>query len=337
MQQYLALTLTSPAKTLETVNPNVENPNAAKSVGKNLPTVTEFLNNQPLKTAKENFNKLIIPKLVQTQMVQQCLFMEEKKQHEKGGDFNIIFDKEEKFGPLPVSMDEVEDFRYLHLEEEFWKQKSGLSWFQDGDRNTKFFHAQVNARRKRLQLQRIQNNARQWLENMEEIVDETVNFFQSQFTEDRVPNAFGILDHVPSMVNMLQNEELVKQPSKEEVKKEVFELNGDSAGGPDGFHDCFYQACWEIVSDDIVDMVNAFFSGHDLPRYNTYTNLVLFPKKKEVTTYSNMRPIGLCNFINKVFSRVIHERIVDLLPNLICDDQAGIVKGRIIVENVLLT
>lgn len=50
-----------------------------------------------------------------------------------------------------------------------------------------------------------------------------------------------------------------------------------------------------------------------------------------------MRPISLSNFINKVFSRFIHERLVGLLPNLISDEQAGFVKGRSIVENVFLT
>nr|XP_016509082.1 PREDICTED: uncharacterized protein LOC107826604 [Nicotiana tabacum] len=48
--------------------------------------------------------------------------------------------------------------KYLALEEEFWKHKSGMSWFKDAYRNTKFFHAQVNGRRKRLELKRIQNS-----------------------------------------------------------------------------------------------------------------------------------------------------------------------------------
>jgi len=61
------------------------------------------------------------------------------------------------------------------------------------------------------------------------------------------------------------------------------------------------------------------------------------PKKKEVNTFSDMRPISLSNFVNKIFSRVIHKRLVGLLPNLILDEQSGFVKGRSIIENVLLS
>ncbi|XP_075092291.1 uncharacterized protein LOC142172545 [Nicotiana tabacum] len=50
-----------------------------------------------------------------------------------------------------------------------------------------------------------------------------------------------------------------------------------------------------------------------------------------------MRPISLSNFVNKIFSRVIHERLVDILPNLISEEQADFLKGRSIVKNLLLT
>ncbi|KAG5632942.1 hypothetical protein H5410_004659 [Solanum commersonii] len=42
--------------------------------------------------------------------------------------------------------------KYLHIEEEYWKQKASMRWFKDGDRNTKFFHAFVNRRRRKMQI-----------------------------------------------------------------------------------------------------------------------------------------------------------------------------------------
>lgn len=67
----------------------------------------------------------------------------------------------------------------------------------------------------------------------------------------------------------------------------------------------------------------------------THINIVLLPKKKETTPFSNTRPMSLSNFINNVFSIVIHERPVDLVPNLISDEKSSFVRGRTIIENIL--
>ncbi|XP_019240204.1 PREDICTED: uncharacterized protein LOC109220195 [Nicotiana attenuata] len=101
----------------------------------------------------------------------------------------------------------------------------------------------------------------------------------------------------------------------------------------------FFYGCFLVCEEDggvwfflVPDaMVLAFFNGQQLPKCVTHTNPILLPKKKEVNTFSDLRPISLSNFINKIFSRVIHERLVELLPNLISEEQSGFVKGRSIV------
>ncbi|XP_070040187.1 uncharacterized protein LOC142177359 [Nicotiana tabacum] len=40
--------------------------------------------------------------------------------------------------------------RLLSIEEQFWKQKAGITWFAEGDRNTRFFHSHVNGKRQKL-------------------------------------------------------------------------------------------------------------------------------------------------------------------------------------------
>jgi len=256
----------------------------------------------------------------------------------------VVMVHEAEFEANPTGMNrerlqkvQAELIKCLALEEKYWQQKAGMTWFKEGDRNTKFFHAQVRGRRKRLQLNRIQNSGGTWIEEEQEIAEEAIKFYEEQFTEAATPSSFDIVEHVPNLINTEQNAELIKQPTKEEVKVAVLGLNGDSAGGPDGMTGKFYHSCWDIIGDDLYDMVRAFFNGHELPKCVTHTNLVLLPKKKEVTTFSDLRPISLSNFSNKVISRVVHERLVKFLPSLISEEQSGFVKGRNIVENILLT
>lgn len=71
----------------------------------------------------------------------------------------------------------------------------------------------------------------------------------------------------------------------------------------------FYKDAWEIIGDDVYEMVRAFFNEADLPRYITHTNLVLIPKKSIVNTFSDLRPISVSNFGHKIFSRIVHERV----------------------------
>jgi len=91
-----------------------------------------------------------------------------------------------------------------------------------------------------------------------------------------------------------------------------------------------------LIGKDVERMVQAFFCGQQLPRFITHTNLVLLPKKEQVCNFTDLRPINLSTFANKIISRVLHERITRWLPLIISRNQLGFVKGRSITENVLL-
>lgn len=71
------------------------------------------------------------------------------------------------------------------------------------------------------------------------------------------------------------------------------------------------------MGEDITRLARAFFCGQELPKFRTHTNLVLLPKKEKVKAFSDLRPISLSTFINKVVSRVLHERVAKVLPSII--------------------
>jgi len=86
----------------------------------------------------------------------------------------------------------------------------------------------------------------------------------------------------------------------------------------------------------MIIVVQVFFKGATLPKSITHTNLVLLPKKDFPQSFSDLRPISLSNFLNKIISRLVHDRMEVLLPRLISQNQSEFVKGRNITENVLL-
>lgn len=52
-------------------------------------------------------------------------------------------------------------------------------------------------------------------------------------------------------------------------------------------------------------------------------------------TFFDMRLISLSNFVNKIYSRIIYDRIKELLPKIISEEEAGFIQGRSIKENIL--
>lgn len=66
------------------------------------------------------------------------------------------------------------------------------------------------------------------------------------------------------------------------------------------------------------------------------TILALVPKKTDSMEMKDYRPIACCNVIYKVVSKIIANRLKKLLPNIISENQSAFIKGRLLMDNVLL-
>lgn len=84
-----------------------------------------------------------------------------------------------------------------------------------------------------------------------EVVDEAIEFYQDLFNRRLADMDMSVLYLVPSVISEEDNDDLNRPPTFEEVRRVVFELNGDSVCGLDGFTSHFYQAYWDIVGNDM--------------------------------------------------------------------------------------
>ncbi|XP_059295549.1 uncharacterized protein LOC132048883 [Lycium ferocissimum] len=168
--------------------------------------------------------------------------------------------------------------------------------------------------------------------------EQVIKIKEALFEEDpSVVNRIVIQKAQAEVKQYLHIEEQYWKQNAGSQEKAVFGLSGDSASGPDGFTGLFYQHCWEIIGNDVHQVILSFFDGNELPKAITHTNLVLIPKKHHVQSFSDLRPISLSNFINKIISRVVHGRTEKLIPYLISSNQSGFVKGRSNFKNIVLT
>ncbi|XP_027088680.1 uncharacterized protein [Coffea arabica] len=103
----------------------------------------------------------------------------------------------------------------------------------------------------------------------------------------------------------IDNPRLEEVPSLEEVRQVIFALDGDSAAGPDDFSSKVFTTAWEVVAHDVYKAILSFFCGAELPHFITAISIVLLPKKLNPDDFAQFRKISVCNFLNKVISRIM--------------------------------
>ncbi|XP_055835179.1 uncharacterized protein LOC129903657 [Solanum dulcamara] len=171
-------------------------------------------------------------------------------------------------------------------------------------------------------------NARR-LEGDQNIATTACDYFEKIFTgKEEVINE-DILRCIPNTITDQQNQSLNAMPTKVELKEAIFSLSDVSIAGTDGINGKFFHTCWDIISEDLLNLVKFFFCGHSLPKFISHACLVLLPKVDHLNKLSDFRLISLSNFTNKVISKVLCLILAPILPQLISENQSGFVQEEI--------
>ncbi|XP_024010299.1 uncharacterized protein LOC112085326 [Eutrema salsugineum] len=159
-----------------------------------------------------------------------------------------------------TTLEEIEEIRRklcvaLREEEMFWQQKSREKWHKDGDKNTKFFHALTKQRRARNRIVALKDSNGHLVENARGIERVALQYFQKLFSSSIPSDLEDSLRFITEKVSDNDNEFLLKDPSENEIKDALFDINPDKAPGPDGMTSKFYQKFWRFLRQDIVKLV----------------------------------------------------------------------------------
>jgi len=97
-----------------------------------------------------------------------------------------------------------------------------------------------------------------------------------------------------------------------------------------------FQSLWQLVADDVCNFIRKAFKGRQNLSEVNYSLIVLIPKVPMPKFIHQFRPIGLCNVVFKILTKVIVNRIKPLMTFLVTNNQCCFVPGRHTVDNIIL-
>lgn len=98
----------------------------------------------------------------------------------------------------------------------------------------------------------------------------------------------------------------------------------------------FYQKYWDIVGDDVFEVVRGFFLDGSMLREVNHTNVTLIPKVTHPEFISQFRPISLSRFFYKIISKILVNRLQRFMYNIISEQQSAFIPGRQIQDNIVV-
>ncbi|GJZ87560.1 RNA-directed DNA polymerase, eukaryota [Tanacetum coccineum] len=179
-------------------------------------------------------------------------------------------------------------------------QKTKIKWAIEGDENSKFFH-------------------------------EFYDHFSARFSIPNNKDASILMDF-PKKISEAQLRGLECEVSNDEIKKAVWDCGTEKAPGPDGFTFGFFRHFWYLIHNDVYDAVRYFFLHTDIPKGCNSSFIALIPKSLNANYVKDFRPISLVGSIYKIIAKILANRLVGVLDDIVNEVQSAFIADRQILD-----
>lgn len=176
---------------------------------------------------------------------------------------------------------------------------------REGDRNTKFFHRVANGRKRRNQIEAIEDEYGVIQEEEEDIQKVFVNYFSGLFTAKSYLEMEEALEEVDNRVSEEMLRTLSYPFTEAEVTKALFQMHPSKAPGPDGMTANFFQKFWHVVRHDIISSCLSVLNDGVSPDVLNHTFIALIPKIKFPRGPADFCHISLCNVAFKIITKTM--------------------------------
>ena len=176
------------------------------------------------------------------------------------------------------------------------------------------------------------------LSSLDGICDSWVSFYDRLFSPSSIDLGVQgeLLANLTSFLPSAEASSCDGYLSSDEVFRALQGMATGKSPGSDGVPMEFYVAFWDVLGEDLVEVLNASFDLGSLPLSQRSALITLIFKKGDRLLHKNWRPISLLNVDYKLCARALAGRLLKVIHHVVAPEQTCGVPGRFIGENVAL-
>lgn len=229
--------------------------------------------------------------------------------------------------------------------------KAGQRWREHGEKSAGFLKRLHTKRTTEQYINRLQPLGNDGYPNTAEVTsdpnnmrDITQHFYENLYNTDAIDDDsldrfLASINFSNSKVSDIDNQMLDEVISSDDIAEQLSRCRSKtSSPGDHGLGYQFLQVLYDIpvVRAIIVQVFNDALHHQIFPTSWAEIRVRLLPKKGDLTSLKNWRPISLINCDAKVFTRILNSRLSSVIGKIIQPYQTGFMPGRFIGDNGLL-
>ncbi|GKA65576.1 RNA-directed DNA polymerase, eukaryota, reverse transcriptase zinc-binding domain protein [Tanacetum coccineum] len=179
-------------------------------------------------------------------------------------------------------------------------QKAKIKWAIEGNENSKYYHGILNKKRCQLTIRGILVEG-SWIDSPNIVKNKFLSHFKNRFDKPQ-QRCTQINMTFPHMITADQ---------KADLESDVF---------------------WNVIEKDVVEAVRCFFNYGSFPKGGNSSFIALIPKKPDANMVKDFRPISLIGSLYKIIAKVLANRLVVVLGDIVNEVQSAFVADRQILD-----
>ena len=119
-----------------------------------------------------------------------------------------------------------------------------------------------------------------------------------------------------------------------EIQGTIIKLKNNKAPGPDKIENSYLKVLGESLKPIFVELFNKIIRSQQIPEQWYTSEIILLFKKGDRDKITNYRPINPSLNINKIFTKIVKNRIYGILDNNQGEEQSGFKRGYSTVDHI---